>query len=450
MYTQALKRLMLATLGALLLALTASATAGATWSAPKGVSPQFIPAVDSGDVDMDADGDSYITYAAGDLVQAKKYSPTGASLWSKTLTPRPTNPEAEVQGGELPRVAVNPLGDSVYAWITTNKSGARSIVEARTLSRTGTLGPVKTIVDIGQAEGEVDIPEVGVDADGDAIIAWTQESATGVEQGQVKARSLSKTGVLGPLQTISSSDTRSLAEFVQVGVRDNGDALFAWQYSSVHTDQIQIRTRLADGSLSRIRNVSPFEAGYPDFAMAPDGDAVVAWLYADPFAGGLNVQARTIAANGTLGSIKNLSPRGGLASDVHVALNNAGTVAASFEIKDQVTGASQVYGRTISPTGAIGKMQSLSASSQVPATDTGVGISTAGRAVFSWLFHTATGSARVESKTLSATGTLSQKKVLRSGLKLSDAQLAVAPSGQATATWIDSEISPRIEAAFGP
>jgi hypothetical protein len=233
-------------------------------------------------------------------------------------------------------------------------------------------------------------------------------------------------------------------------VRDNGDALFAWQYSSVHTDQIQIRTRLADGSLTRIRNVSPFEAGYPDFAMAPDGDAVVAWLYADPFAGGLNVQARTIAANGTLGSIKNLSPRGGLASDVHVALNNAGTVAASFEIKDQVTGMSQVYGRTVSPTGAISRMHALSTESNKPATDTGVGISTAGRVVFSWLFQTATGSYRVESKTLSPTGTLSPKKVLRSGLKLFAPNLAVAPSGQATATWLDQEAVPRIEAAFGP
>jgi hypothetical protein len=445
-----LKRLTVATLGALLLAAAAAAPAGAVWSGPKNVSPQFIPAAGPGDVAMDADGDSYIAYAAGDMVQAKKYTAAGATAWTKTLTPRPTDPEVEPPGGELPSVGVNAAGDSIYAWLTTNKSGARSIVQARTLSRTGVLGPVKTIVDIGQSEGEVDLPEVGVDADGDAIVAWTEESVIGVESGRVKARALSKAGVLGATQTLSSSDSRSLAEFVQVGVRDNGDALFAWQWSSLHTDQIQIRTRLANGTLTRVRNVSPFEASLPDFDMAPDGDAIVAWLYADPFAGGLNVQARTIAQDGTLGKIKNLSPRGGLASDVHVALNSAGTAAASFEIKDPVTGSSQVYGRTISPTGALGKMQTLSAASQVAATDTGVGISSAGRAVFSWLFHTATGSARVEARTLTPTGTLGTRKVVHSGLKLSDARLAVAPSGQATATWLDQEVSPRIQASFGP
>jgi hypothetical protein len=444
-----LKRLTVATLGVLLLAAAAAAPAGAVWSEPKNVSPQFIPAAEPADVEMDADGDSYFVYSAGDMLQAKKYSPTGAAVWTKSLTPRP-DPNVEPPGAELPSVAVNSAGDSIYAWITSNKSGARSIVMARRLSRTGVLGQAKTIIDIGQAEGEIEAPAVGIDADGDAIVAWTQVATT-VEQGQVRARALSKTDVLGATQTISTTGTGALAEFVQVGMRDNGDAVFVWQFAQRNIEgQIQMRTRLASGTLTRIRNISPFESSLPDFAMTPDGRSIVAWLYADPFAGGLNVQARTIAADGTLGKIKNLSPRGGQANDVQISLNSGGAAAAAFGITDPLTGTTQVYGRTISSTGTLSKMHALSASSQKAPTDSDVGIATSGRVVFSWLFQTATGGFRVEARTLTPTGTLGTRKVVHSGLKLFGPRLAVAPTGQAVSTWLDQEVSPVIQASFGP
>jgi hypothetical protein len=166
-----LKRLMLATLGALLLALAASASAGAAWKAPTYLTPQFIPADITADVEMDADGDSYFAYALADgRVQSKKYTAAGTPAWTKTLTPPPTNPEQEISG-ELPVLGVNSAGDSAYAWLTETNAGTRSIIQARTLSRTGVLGPARTLADIGQSQGENDQLAVDVDADGDAIVA---------------------------------------------------------------------------------------------------------------------------------------------------------------------------------------------------------------------------------------------------------------------------------------
>jgi hypothetical protein len=445
---QTLKRLMLATLGALLLALAASASAGATWTEPRYLNSAFIPAELPAQVEMDADGDSYIVFAdGGGRVQMKKFSPTGAPLGTVTLTPRPTNPEQELSA-ELPNVGVNDAGDSVYAWLTSNNAGTRSIIQGRTRSAAGTLGPVRTFLDIGQSEGEVELPEVAVDADGDAIVAWTQVSVTGAERGQVKARTLSKTGVLGTPKTISQDAAGALAEFVQVEMQPDGDAVFAWQYSTPNADQIQTRTLRPAGTLTAIRNVSGFESIMPDFDMAPDGDSIFAYVQADPFAGGLQAKARTMSEAGTFGPVKSLSPRGGESLEASAALNSAGAAAAAYRVKDPVLGKTKVYGRYIAADGTLGKAHTLSGNSPEDALDPDVGISNSGRAVFSWLRFAGT-TDRVESKTLTAAGTLGTLRTVGTGLKLFEPHIAVAPSGQATATWVDQDVK-RIGASFGP
>jgi hypothetical protein len=448
-----------ALLAALALLLVLPAVAGAVWSSPSYLTPQFIPATLPAEVEMDADGDSYFAYALGDgRVLARKYTAARTVSWTKNLIPPPTNPEQEPGEAEMPSVGVNPAGDSAYAWLTSNNAGTRSIVQARTLSRTGVLGPVRTLADIGQSQGEHEQPAVAVDDNGNAIVAYSRESLT-LEQGEVQARTLSTTGVLGSAQLISANESNALAEFVSVGARPNGDAVFVWQYQRGQNleGQIQTRTRRAStGTLTSIRTLSPLEATFPTFAMAPDGDAIVGWLAADPFAGGMMVQVRRMPATGTLGGTKTLSPRGGLAMEADVALNDAGAAAAIWSQKDPTTGATSMRGRTLSATDQLGPSKGLSASSPEAPGDPQVGISSAGRVVFSWLFNTPTAD-RIQSRTLTPTGTLSPTKNVASALKIGSGgpgtglgqALAVAPSGQAAATWPDQEVN-RLGLAFGP
>jgi hypothetical protein len=446
---RSLRKAPLLTLGALLLALAVPASAFAAWSEPKYLNSAFIPVSEPAQVEMDGDGDSYFVFAdGGGRVQVKKYTATGASAGTQTLTPRPTNPEQELSA-ELPNLGVNDAGDSAYAWLTSNNAGTRSIVQARTRSASGQLGPVKTLVDIGQSEGEIELPEVAVDADGDAIVAWTQQSTSGAERGLVRARTLSKTGNLGSTQTISADAAGTLAEFVQVGMQPDGDAVFAWQYSTNNNEgQIQTRTLKAAGTLTKTRNVSGFEAIMPDFDIAPDGDAIFAWVQADPFAGGLQAKTRTMAEDGTFGRNVSLSPRGGESLEVQAALNSNGGAAFAYSLKDPVAGKTKIYGRALSPTGDLSKTHSLSGNSTEDAIDPDVGISNSGRAVFSWMRH-AGASDRVESKTLTASGTLGTLRTVGSGASLFEPHLAVAPSGQAAATWLDLDLK-RAAAAFGP
>ena len=425
------------------------APAGAVWTAAKYISPQFIPADKPPDVDMDADGDSYFVYTLGDgRVQARKYTPTGALAGTSTLTPRPTNPAISPPGADLPAVGVNGAGDSAYAWLTENQAKTRYILRARTRSASGVLGPLQTIAELNNADWKIETPEVAVDGDGDAVVAWTELATLG-GRGEIKGRALSKAGVLGTEQTISSNQQTATAKLGKVEMQPDGDAVFAWEHSLPNLEgQVQTRTLRPDGSLTPIREVSGFDSTYPDFAMAPDGDMIFAWQHADPFAGGHNIQARRMSETGTLGRTFNLSPRGGEASAAEIALNAGGTAAVAYASKDVISGKTTIKGRTLSAADQLGQTQSLSGNSVEDPTDPQVGISATGRVVFSWLHH-APSTDQLRSRTLTPTGTLSPLKSLASSLSLLGPRLAVAPSGQAAAVWQDGEVK-RIGAAFGP
>ena len=443
---------LLAALGGLIVAaavLALPAPAGAVWTAPKYISPQFIPADKPPDVDMDADGDSYFVYGLGDgRVQARKYTPTGALAGTSTLTPRPTNPAISPPGTDLHTVAVNGAGDSAYAWLTENQAKTRFILRARTRSASGVLGPLMTIAELNNAEWKIEQPEVAVDADGDAVVSWTELATLG-GRGEIKGRAVSKTGVLGSTQTISSNQQTASAKLGQVEIQPDGDAVFAWEHSLPNLEgQVQTRTLRPDDTLTPIREVSSFDSTYPDLAMAPDGDMIFAWQHADPFAGGHNVQARRMSEAGTLGRTFNLSPRGGEASEAEIALNAAGAAAVVYASKDALSGKTTIKGRTLSAADQLGKTHPLSGNSVEAPTEPQVGISSAGRVVFSWLHH-APAVERLQSKTLTPAGALGTLKTVASAPGLFGPRLAVAPTGQAAAVWQDPEVK-RIEAAFGP
>jgi hypothetical protein len=439
-------------LGALLAAtavLALPASAAAVWTAPKYISPAFIPADKPPDVDMDSDGDSYFVYTLGDgRVQARKYTPTGALAGTSTLTPRRTNPSISPPGADLPTVGVNGAGDSAYAWLTENQAKTRFILLARTRSASGVLGPLQTIAELNNADWKIEAPEVAVDADGDAVVAWTELATLG-GRGEIKGRALSKTGVLGTTQTISSNQQTATAKLGKVEMQPDGDAVFAWEHSLPNLEgQVQTRALKPDGTLTPIRDVSGFDSTYPDFAMAPDGDMIFAWQYADPFAGGHHIQARRMSEAGTLGRTFNLSPRGGEASAAEIALNAGGAAAVSYASKDAISGKTTIKGRMLSAADQLGQSQSLSGNSVEDPTDPQVGISATGRVVFSWLHH-APSTDQLRSRTLTPTGTLSPLKSVASGPNLLGPRLAAAPTGQAAAVWQDGEVK-RIGAAFGP
>jgi hypothetical protein len=113
----------------------------------------------------------------------------------------------------------------------------------------------------------------------------------------------------GPIQTVS--DAGQDAGSPQVAVDRFGNAVIVWQRSDGTNDRIQVRTRAADGTLGPVQTLSTAgqNAEQPQVAADRDGNAVIVWRRPDP-AGDHRIQARTRAANGTLGAVQTLSEAG--------------------------------------------------------------------------------------------------------------------------------------------
>jgi hypothetical protein len=233
-------------------------------------------------------------------------------------------------------------------------------------------------------------------------------------------------------------------------MRPAGETVFVWQFAQRNIEgQIQYRTMSTAGTLTPIRNASRLESSFPDFSMAPDGDGLISWIYADPFAGGLQVQGRTLSAAGALGPVKSISPRGGEVLEAHSAYSSAGHAAFTYTMKDPILGKTGVYGRGMSPTGTLTRAHELAgASASGDVTFPDVGISNTGRSVFTWLRPVPAGD-RLEANTMTSAGVLGTKRAVTTQPSLVENRMAVLPTGPAATSWVDLTTK-QIAVSFGP
>jgi hypothetical protein len=299
-------------------------------------------------------------------------------------------------------VGVDADGDAVFSWVSVNTAGS-PIVVTRARSRTGTLSARQTVATVPDApEPELwavdyGAPEVAVDADGDAVVVWSQD---GVNRTISKARARTRTGALQPVQTISNNTEGASAVFAKVEMQPAGGAVFAWeQTTTTVTSQIQTRTRSATGTLGPIRALSGAEAALPELAVDGDGDAVFAWQRKGPAVTQIETRARSAA--GALSPVQALSSETVNAAEPRVAVDADGDAVYAWEAPDATTGKFRIHGRTRSAAGALGQVRLLSGEG-ADAHDGQVGMAADGTAVFAWRRNPGTGDL-VESRTLSPT-----------------------------------------------
>jgi hypothetical protein len=441
-----LKRSMLATLGALLLALAASASAGAAWNSPVGIAGSALkPVEEPPAVAVDDQGDATFAWVGADgRVQTRTRSAAGSLSGIQTLSAGGTT----VLEASAVDVAVDDDGDAVFSWVTVNTAGS-PIIAARARSRTGTLSARQTVATVPDApEPELwavdyGAPEVAVDADGDAIVVWSQD---GVNKTISKARARTRAGALRPVQTISNNTEGASALFAKVEMAPGGDAVFAWeQTTATVTSQIQTRTRTATGTLGQIRALSGPEAALPQLAVADNGGAVFAWQRKGPAV--TQIEARARSAAGALSPVQALSSATHNAAEPRVAVDADGDAAFAWEAPDATTGKFRIHGRTRSSAGALGTVRLLSDAS-ADAHDGQVGMAADGTAVFAWRRNPGTGDV-VESRTLSPAGTLGAVQDVGTGPEPLSLRLAVGDNSKAVAAWLDPNVK-RIVAAVGP
>jgi hypothetical protein len=212
-----------------------------------------------------------------------------------------------------PQIAVATDGDGVIVWQRDGAAGQE--VQAATVSATGAVGAVQTLSSGGTNEQ----PKVAVDDEGNAVVVWRRSSGGDVV---VQSNTLSELGVPGGRQTIS--DDAQDASRPAVGMDAAGNALIAWEFGSGANRRIQALIRETDGSLETTATL-PDTGGasaIPEVAMATGGEAVIAWLGDDGTAS--RVRAVTMSAAGVIGPMETVSTADVNAESVGVGIDADG------------------------------------------------------------------------------------------------------------------------------
>jgi hypothetical protein len=204
------------------------------------------------------------------------------------------------QDPRLPKVALDDDGDAVVVWDAFDGTDRR--VYARRVSRTGTLGTLQVLSTTG-----VNIfgTDVAVDSDGDAVVTWAEWHSDG--SVFPKMRRFTRSGWLSAAAVLSSSPAR--AETPAVAFDRQGDALLAWPNDNV----VRARTLSASGTLGGLKTVSadlsPIDRHFTArVTVDRDGDALVTWLHWTAADQSTQVWGRWVSRYGTVGAVRQLTP----------------------------------------------------------------------------------------------------------------------------------------------
>jgi PKD domain len=254
--------------------------------------------------------------ALGMLVFLLAVAPAGAApTWLA-----PAKLSAAGHNAEKPQVAVDAQGNATAVWERPN--GTNIIVEAA--SRPAGSGAWQASVPLSSATAIMPMPQVAVDARGDAVAVWESYIA-----GEPFVEAATRTGFTGAWQApvkLSSLGVIGLRPDLAVNAR--GDAVVVWQ-SDVGI--VEAASRPAGGAwqtpailTNSAENLHPAEVG-----IDASGEATAVWE------GQVGAEVRIVAASKPAGGAwqtpVTLSAAGNNANEPRVAVNARGDAVAEWE-----------------------------------------------------------------------------------------------------------------------
>jgi hypothetical protein len=330
-------------------------------------------------VAVDANGNAVFTWRRFDgthwRIQSRARSAAGALGPIQTLS-------AAGRNATLPQLGVDSAGDAVFVWQRSDGTNWR--VQSRARSAAGALATVQTLSAAGQNSVT---PQVAVDPAGRAVFTWER-------YGLIQARARTAAGALSPVQTLSpplGGPYYKSANSPQVGVDAHGNAVFAWSFYDQGygpprgASRVQARARSVAGALSPIQYImSPGAGGGgcgcdPQVAVDPAGNAVFSWALLSDYLGQFRwVEVRARSAAGALSPIQSLTPKAGQEAgiDPQIGVDAAGNAVVTWHFESGISAQVRSAG------GALGPLQTFPVSGVNPLPQ--VGVNGAGAAVVTW------------------------------------------------------------------
>jgi hypothetical protein len=388
-------------------------------------------------VAVDRQGDALLTwvrvsheYPYQYAVEARSHAHDGT--WGPIVT---VAPPGEAPHG--PTVAVDDDGDAVVVWDAFSNNDYR--VNARRMSGTGTLGPVQVLSAPGTGI-RIHGTDVAVDDDGDAVVLWAERQPDG---GVVaKMRRLARDGTLSAEVVVSSG--RTAVTDPAVAVDREGDAVLAWANDNI----VQARTLTASGRLGPVETVSPDLSPIdrytrPRVTLDRDGDAVVAFVHWSAAGQSDHVWGRWLSRDGTVGPVRLLTP------ESHTAISNfslAGDLDGDVLLAWDRFPSAEMYVRRIPHSATLGEPTLVTSYGRFPT----VRVDDDGDGVLTWQGEGIDGAVgSVRARRVAGDGTLGTPQVVApSGVYPTS---AVGPAGGALVTWERRfQVDLRIQASAAP
>ena len=217
---------------------------------------------------VDDDGDAIVSWIRNDgsNTRAQARTRTAAGVWSAV-----TNLSAAGVDAFSPRVAIDDTGDGIVVFHRNDGSLDRVQFRAHPVA-----GPWGALTNVSPATFDAEKPDVDMDQDGDALIAWEGKDGSAIQRIETRHRSL--TGALGTITPVSDPT----ASAVSVAMGPGGQATLAWRRTTGLNGHIESRGRSINGTWSALKTLSnvPGDANEPRVA-AGSGAAVAVWRRAD-------------------------------------------------------------------------------------------------------------------------------------------------------------------------
>jgi hypothetical protein len=343
---------------------------------------------------------------------------------------------AAAESAVYPQIAGDGEGGAIMVWSQPN--GVSTPLKARSISASGRLGKLKT-VSRGPKTAK---PRIVRDGKGKAMVVWSQGTPKNL---RVMARKITARGRMGRVKTLSAAGRRS--EDAEIATDAHGDAVVVWSQQGDKNSRIKARRISAKGALGHVKNLSGSKqsAGLPVIASDRRGNAIAVWDQSRSWNHG-HIKARRISPKGALGKVKVLAAENGTPDIASDARGDA-TVAWDF----YGGGHTGIQARRISPSGSLGPLQTLLDKKGGVAAEPSVGTDAAGNATVLWFLYRNQATWPVQARQISAAGALGPTQTITSIDGIRYASVAVNGEGDAFAVWQQLDGSSwRVWGAFGP
>lgn len=201
----------------------------------------------------------------------------------------------------IPRVAMDPAGDSVVTWVSANQDGSGYGVYAQRYSAAGAAAGSEFRVNTTTLNNQV-YPTVAMDAAGDFTIAWASYKQDGSGYG-IYAQRYNAAGVAQGGELHVSTTTAGDQSFPTIAMDAAGDFVIAWdsnQGGSTYGIYAQRydAAGIAQGGQFQVNTYTAGNTTFPTIGMDQAGDFVIAWSSDGEDGSGYGIYAQRYNAAG--------------------------------------------------------------------------------------------------------------------------------------------------------